>query len=475
MRLRFRVLSMAAMVATLVPVCGSAPGVTKTLDEDIVVTAAPVYEPLAVLRGEERFPQGAQLLLVHQGNAAPLVKGFAASADANISFDGKSVLFAGKQAASDPWQIWELTLADGSVRRLIANSADAIRPLYLPAGQLVYAGRTSTGYRLVVAGKASLSMMAPVAADAGETLLPISHLQGSAIPEDVLLDGRILFEANFPLGSGTTPELFLVYSDGSGVESYRCDHGRARWGGKQLASGDVIFTHGASLARFTSPMAHEVPVVAPHAEYAGDLAETAQGDWVVSSRASSAAHYALKLARPDLPNSASLAMQAVFAVSGENLVDPVLVAPRTRPHHHPSALHPWSYANLLALDSRLSREGDLRTVPASVRLETMDAQGRAVANGTAPVEADGSFFVQVPGDRPIRFALLNAKGAVVRQEHGWFWIRSGEQRICTGCHTGPERASENRVPDVLMRTTVPLDLTGAKAVSQSQTNAPGGN
>jgi hypothetical protein len=238
-----------------------------------------------------------------------------------------------------------------------------------------------------------------------------------------------------------------------------------------LASGDVIFTHGASLARFTSPMAHEVPVVAPHAEYAGDLAETAQGDWVVSSRASSAAHYALKLARPDLPNSASLAMQAVFAVSGENLVDPVLVAPRTRPHHHPSALHPWSYANLLALDSRLSREGDLRTVPASVRLETMDAQGRAVANGTAPVEADGSFFVQVPGDRPIRFALLNAKGAVVRQEHGWFWIRSGEQRYCVGCHAGPERASENRVPAVLLRTTEPVDLTGNKSVAA----APGGN
>ena len=44
----------------------------------------------------------------------------------------------------------------------------------------------------------------------------------------------------------------------SGVQSYRCDHGRARWGGKQLASGDVVFTHGTSLARFTSPLAHEV-------------------------------------------------------------------------------------------------------------------------------------------------------------------------------------------------------------------------
>ena len=95
MRLFFRALSMAAMVAALVPVCGSAPGITKTPAEDIIVTAAPVYHPLAALSGEERFPEGAQLMLVHQGNAAPLVKGFAATADANVSFDGKSVLFAG--------------------------------------------------------------------------------------------------------------------------------------------------------------------------------------------------------------------------------------------------------------------------------------------------------------------------------------------------------------------------------------------
>jgi Hydrazine synthase alpha subunit middle domain len=474
MRLRFRVLSMAAMVATLVPVCVSAPGVTKILDQDIIVTAAPAYDPLAALRGDERFPEGAQLLLVHQGNATPLVKGFAASADANVSFDGKSVLFAGKQAATDPWQIWELALANGSVRRLIASSSDAIRPLYLPAGQLVYAARTAAGYQLVVAGKASPSMMVPVAADAGETLLPVSHVRGSAIPTDVLLDGRILFEANFPLGSGSTSELYLVYSDGSGVESYRCDHGQARWGGRQLASGEVIFTHGSSLARFTSPMAHEVPVVAARAEYSGGISETAQGDWLVSARASTGAHYSIKL-RSSLPKSAPTAMQTVIAVSGENLVDPVLIVPRTRPNHHPTALHPWHYANLLSLDSRLSREGDLAAAPASVRLETLDEQGHVVSNGTAPVEADGSFFVQTPSDRPIRFALLNAKGAVVRQEHGWFWIRSGEQRICTGCHTGPERASENRVPDVLMRTTVPVDLTAAKAVSQAQTGAPGGN
>jgi hypothetical protein len=95
--------------------------------------------------------------------------------------------------------------------------------------------------------------------------------------------------------------------------------------------------------------------------------------------------------------------------------------------------------------------------------------------GTAPVASDGSFFVKTPADRPIRFVLLDAKGAAVRQEHGWFWIRSGEQRICVGCHTGPERASENRVPEMLLRTTTPVDLTGVKDAGAQDKNSPGGN
>jgi hypothetical protein len=454
----------------LVPICAISPNAAQSpsasIDADIIVTAAPAYVPLAALRGGERFPKGAQLLLVRQRKAEPLVTGFAATADANVSFDGKTVVFAGKRAASDPWQIWELTLADRSLRKLIAGEGDAIRPLYLPAGQLVYARRAPRGFQLEAAGKAASSALAPIDADAGSTVLPLSYLPASAIPADVLLDGRILFEAGFPLGVGSTPELFLVYSDGSGVESYRCDHGRARWGGKQLASGDVVFTHGASLARFTSPLAHETPIAAPRAEYAGAIAETSSGDWLVSARAGAGTHYALKLWKPG-----AAALQTVLAESGEDLVEPVLVAPRARPKHHPSGLHDWSYANMMALDARQSREGDLKAAPASVRLEMLDGGGHTVVTGTAPVEADGSFFVKTPADRPIRFALLDGKSVVVRQEHGWFWIRRGEQRYCVGCHTGPERSSENRVPAVLLRTTTAVDLTGAKPMDALKADA----
>jgi hypothetical protein len=245
------------------------------------------------------------------------------------------------------------------------------------------------------------------------------------------------------------------------VESYRCDHGVARWGGKQLASGDVVFTHGGSLARFTSPLAWEARVAAPQGEYAGGIAETAGGDWLVSERAGGGAHYALKIWKsPATAGIAASRLETLLAVSGKDVVEPVVVASRTRPKRHPSGLHEWSYANMMALDARLSREGDLKAAPAQVRLEALDDSGHAVAMGMAPVETDGSFYVKVPADRPIRFALLDQKGAVIRQEHGWFWIRKGEQRICVGCHAGPERTPENTMPMVLTRTTTPVDLSG---------------
>ncbi len=463
-------LVVSAALFLLIALCGFALTPGSGLEVDFIATAAPVYKPLAELRGKERFPAGAELLLVHRGKAESLVPGFAASADADVSYDGKSVLFAGKRNAGDLWQIWELSLQDRSVRRVVSTATDAERPLYLPGGRFVWAQRTASGFELASSddGRARKSQPRNPTADPG--LLPLSHLHASAFPNAVLQDGRILFEAGFPLGQSVIPELYLVYADGSGVESYRCDHGRARWGGTQLNSGDTVFTHGASLARFTSPLAHEVPVAAPRGEYAGAIAEIAPDAWLVSVRTAAAAHDAIRLWKPGAP-----AMKLEFAKQGMDLVEPVLVAPRKRPNRHPSGLHPWDYANLLALNSRLSREGDLKTAPAAVRLEMQDANGKPVVMGTAPVEQDGSFFVKVPGDTPIRFTLLNRNGMVVRRERGWFWARGGEQRICVGCHTGPERAAENRVPAVLLHSTTPVDLTVPLKPTKSRSAVKRGN
>jgi len=462
MKAQFRLLLAAGCFALLSLSCGFAPNPSQTISADVIVIVVSAYESVAAFRGGERFFVGSRLLLIHNGTASPLLPDFAATADANVSFDGTSILFSGKKKADDPWQIWELTLSDRHLRQVTTSNSDAIRPFYLAGWRLIYAQRTGDRFQMYSARLAQSKALEEIEGNGVQPVFPISFLQGSAVPVDVLADGRILFESLFPLGEGRTPELFITYSDGSGVESYRCDHSLvARWGGRQLHSGDIVFTHGPSLARFTSPLAHEEHLIVPHAEYAGSIAETASGEWLVSARTSSASRYGLHIWKPG-----ELKLRPFITRSGESLIDPVLVAPRNRPRRHPSALHDWDYANLLALDARISREGASRTTPASVRLETQDDSGRPVPMGTAPVESDGSFFVKTPADRAIRFVLLDAKGDVLRQEHGWFWIRRGEQRYCVGCHAGPEHAPENRVPQVLLQNTTPVDLTGAASKPQ---------
>lgn len=427
----------------------------------VIFTAAPVYDSLAALAGAERFPRGAQLMILRGDTMEPLTPGLAASADADVAFDGNAVLFAGKRRANDPWQIWMQGTDGGEPQLIVAAATDLIRPLWMPGGRMVYARRTPAGFMLETA---QLD---------GRDPQRLSFMPGNYIPDAVLRDGRVLFESGFPLGAGATPEMFLVYADGSGVESVRCDHEHARGGrehGRQMLSGDIVFTHGARLARYTSALADESPVNAPQGESAGDVAQLPDGRWVVAERKPGTLHYAIALWKPG-----SAVAQRIAADAQRDLVQPAVVASRTIPKRHPSALHDWTTGNLLALDARLSRSSPLAAAPSQVRAETLGPDGRVMVLGTAPVENDGSFFVQVKGDTPLRLVLLDAQGRILREEEGWFWMRRGEQRICVGCHTGPERAPDNHVPAVLLRSTSPADLTGpAPQVAGAGTSAPQG-
>ena len=94
----------------------------------------------------------------------------------------------------------------------------------------------------------------------------------------------------------------------------------------------------------------------------------------------------------------------------------------------------------------------------SVRLYTRDAAGQSQVLGQTTVASDGSFYVEVPADRPIRMELLDAAGTRLRAEEHWFWMRPSEQRICVGCHAGPERAPENQVPAILNQTLKPVKM-----------------
>ena len=389
----------------------------------------------------ERFPQGATLHLVAEGRSRPLVPGFAASADAAVSFDGLRVLFAGKQKPGDPWQIWEIAIAGKEPRRVTAFREDAITPFYVGPDRVVYARRTAAGFQVetLLVGTAIATRL---------TYGPGDHLVS-----DVLRDGRILFEAPHP-GAGKGRDLYAVYDDGSGVESIRCDHGRDRHAGLETSSGDIVFAADGRLARFTSARAGQLDLPAVAGEFAGRVAELAPGELMAAFQPAGAQRFAIFGWHPGQGAPAKL-----WEADGAAAVQPVAVRAHPIPKKHPSALGDREGANLLCLNAYTSK---LKIAPgsaASVRAWELDNTGTAVALGEAPVESDGSFFVQAPSERAIRFELLDRAGRTVAAEKGWFWARRGEQRVCVGCHAGPERAPENGVPAVLLRTTEPVRMT----------------
>ncbi len=399
-------------------------------------TEAARYNP----QGGERFPSGARLMLVQGGSAHEFVPAFAASADAAVSFDGERVLFAGKEKPGEPWQIWETAVAGGAPRRVTSGKDDCIRPFYMPGDSLVYARHTPAGYEIE---------LAPLA---GGTPLRLTYGYGDHIPSDVLLDGRVLFDAPHLAGMR---EVYTVYADGSGVETVRCDHGHDRYSGRQIPSGDIVFVAGGRLARFTSARAVELPLALPKGEYAGAVAEPEPGELLVSRRAAAGSPFTLHRVKIG---------ETQFAPQHgdkHNAVDPVMVRAHTVPKRHPSSLGDRDGANILCLNAYTSREGGIpEGMVKAVRVWGQNDAGATILLGQTAVEQDGSFYVQVPSERPVRFELLDGSSKTVRDMQGWFWARRGEQRVCVGCHAGPERAPDNVAPAVLLRTTDPVKMCG---------------
>jgi len=71
--------------------------------------------------------------------------------------------------------------------------------------------------------------------------------------------------------------------------------------------------------------------------------------------------------------------------------------------------------------------------------------------GEAPVESDGSFFVNITGNIPFYIELLDEDKNSLHSMESWIWIRSKSQRGCIGCHENKELSPQNRATEALIK------------------------
>jgi len=108
---------------------------------------------------------------------------------------------------------------------------------------------------------------------------------------------------------------------------------------------------------------------------------------------------------------------------------------------------------LLCLDVRASRLASIASLPsdaiAAVRVSVIEGEASSGPGSflvDAPVHADGSFFVEVPADTPLRLTLIGRSGEPLASLDSGVWVRPNENRGCIGCHEERDRVPENRAP-----------------------------
>lgn len=449
---------------------------------DLVIVQAPVLRPGNLAA---RFPQGSRLVRLAAQEQSPqnLTPDLFTAADPRVSFDASRVLLAGKKTADSRWQIWEMNLEGTGLRQVTQCSVDCLKPAYLPRGEIIFTVLSAAAGSQIWVSKLD-----------GSDPHPITFGPGDFQVETVLMNGTILASGGSPLvpdhalaagsariatrqsGPAAGRQFYTLRPDGSGLAAFRCDHPSPviRSQAEELDNGAVVFIKsslpslepGGELAWVRRGALHNAPLTSPETPVLSPQALSAERLIVARSASSGkaqAARFALYAFDTEQARFAGLIYQdpKLSSVAG------VPVAAHEPPRWYWSTLNPaLGMGYFICLDSHLAQDaphGRLAIQPARVRVLSLDSAQRETRLGEAAVEKDGSFYIAVPPDRPLRFALLDAAGKVIRAQQSWIWARSGEEHGCVGCHEDRAVAPENRWPLALRSFDTPVRLGVAES------------
>ena len=477
-------------------------GEASALDVPIVFVQEPVSQTAVV---ERLYPgaaaEGSRIVrLDPDGSLSVLTGPFTSAADPCVSFDGTRLLFAGRREPADPWDIWEMDVGGGAATQVTRNLGDCREPAYLPMAA-VDAPNFSNKVRWI-----TFASTAPgVLNDQGAG--PVTSLYALSL-QPVPGRGTVLWRTTYNLGGDSSP---VVLADGRVLFSARQRGATAlmtiSWSGENL--NPLYGSHDGMLSQTQACEAPDRTIVfveceAGWPERGGRLAQISlrrplASHWVLSDGRYRTPHplgdRKLLVASAEGDGSFGLYMfdratgereQAIYDAPEWNDIDALPIAPTPEPVgripmvEFASVLDVGGLRTLGQLQclnvydsdrSDASRPGEVRSVrflEGVPRSGARDAGGIGVVRadpdstwpppgvdvrilGEAPVEKDGSFYVNVAGDVPFYLQTLDGQGRALQTMRAWIWVRKGDQRGCIGCHEDKELAPENRATDALVR------------------------
>ena len=464
-----------------------------------------------------RYVDGARIVILRPSAAKPvnLTPEFTAACDPDVSFDGETIVFAGKRNPEEPWQIWRMNI-DGSQKvQITRGEGDCITPVHAgnrfylndpqPTPQIIYVG-TEHGWK-------NEQDAGPVFAlygtdTQGKTVHRLTFNLHSDFSPDILPNGRIVFTSWQHYGDRYRPTgiftLMGINNDGTDLMPFYGNHemppvkdmvqvsdfdnrvyfiesNRPPW----LGGGDIAYVSRRRPLHSYHRLSHEgkglfhSPCPLP------------DGGLVASYRTNSP-KAVFGIYRID-PKSGKRRQQ-IFKEPGWHFIDAQVLASHPKVKGRSNWLIPGSTTGVFyCLNSyRTNLPEGKNIAPGTIKhvrvIEGIPLRQKATISGyqnnatnhtglktysatafgprrilgVAPVEKDGSFHIRVPAETPITFQLLDKNYLALRTQEAWTWVMGNENRGCIGCHEDPEMAPPNKMVDAIIKPPVELTLPPAR-------------
>ena len=369
-----------------------------------------------------------------------LTPDFESACAPSLSYDARTLFFQGKQEGDEHWQIWMMDLHKRITRRVTDVQENCTHPAPLPDGTIIFSREGSIKN---IKNNALFRCNRD-----GSGLTQLTFNLGDNMHASVLREGRVLFTCSQHNPDPKTPDLMVMRPDGTKSEIYHRGSTPSHPVSKGLESkeGYVYFIESeGKLER----VLHRRPLHT--AEY---LARGLEGSFsavtpfdgsicLVSYQPSIGESYALYTF-----DTGSNEPPTLLYKGNGNVTDPVQIkAMEERQKILPSAINQDQSTGLL-----MSQDINHSMLPANPVLNGDSLANRIRLSGVngelavVDVKKDGSFYLEIDADSPIRIETLNNQGETVRGPSHWIYLRPNERRGCVGCHADPELTPENIQP-----------------------------
>jgi len=467
---------------------------TPPREAPLLLTQIPVTVPdgaasLAVSSTPQPELDGARVVLLQpDGAVRVLSEGFRAAVDPDLSFDARTVLFAGRKEAGSRWRVYEVGLDGQELRAITPGDLDARSPIHVstlftldspePWFTTVFVGTEASSAGPGIRNSLPVWNLYNIKLNGGE-LRRLTWTPHSSQDPFQMWDGRVVYAADYralePVDAPCCQGLFGIHIEGADMERFGAEGGQAFQRMPCATDGGlVVFIESATPSADGSGQLACVTQRRPHVEYRrltrdADRVYSHPYPWkantlLVSSRlANGSEAWALWTYDADILKGELLHADPRF-----HELQARYVRPRPRPDGHSTvvnmaATNGTMYGlNCYTANSRLAsgiRTGEVKRVRFIEGVLAATGGGGLSRRlvGEAPVEPDGSFNVEVPASTPLLLQSLDERGLALAT-CGWIWVQPKETRGCIGCHEDPERIPENAYVLALRRPSTRLTL-----------------